>query len=120
MSDYTKAIEANDEPHIEIEDDGDASVSVCPKCSADLFEVGIIEGLSGGYSETEIHFVNGKVETGITSVQDFDEQWALCGKCGERVEHPAIDIIEAFERLHPPESTQSLDHTGGNKSITHT
>ena len=78
-------------------------INICPHCGADLFEVGVVEAISGGYSETEIHFKNGEKKTGITVIQDFDEQWALCGKCKERIEYTALDVIEAFEILHPLE-----------------
>ncbi len=79
-------------------------INLCPHCGADMFDVGVIEAISGGYSETEIHFENGETKTGITNIHDFDEQWALCGKCKERIEYTAIDVIEAFEILHPPET----------------
>ena len=81
----------------------DQTDQICPHCGADLFEVGVVEAISGGYSETEIHFENGEKKTGITVIEDFDEQWALCGKCNERIEYTASDVIEAFEHLHPPE-----------------
>ena len=70
---------------------------ICPHCGADLFEVGVVEAISGGYSETKIHFENGEKKTGITVIEDFDEQWALCGKCNERIEYTAAAVIEAFE-----------------------
>ncbi len=74
-------------------------VNICPKCRADLFEVGVVEVIVGGYAETYITFTNGKKETGTTEIQNFDEQWALCGKCNERIEHTAVDVIDAFEEL---------------------
>jgi hypothetical protein len=45
-----------------------------------------VEAISGGYSETEILFVGGKTSIGTTGIQNFDEQWALCGKCCKRTE----------------------------------
>jgi hypothetical protein len=79
-------------------------INICPHCGADLFDVGIVEAISGGYSETEIHFENGEKKTGITNIENFDEQWALCGKCKGRIEYTAADVIEAFENLHPLET----------------
>jgi len=79
-------------------------INICPHCGADMFEEGVVEAISGGYSETEIHFGNGETKTGITNIHDFDEQWALCGKCKERIEYTAVDVIEAFEILHPPQT----------------
>jgi hypothetical protein len=101
MSDYIKAIDANNEPHVEVDD---PPINICPKCGADLFDVGVKEVIVGGYSETGICFADSKAEIGITSIQDFDEQWALCGKCNEQIEYTAGDVIEAFEHLHPPET----------------
>jgi alkyl hydroperoxide reductase subunit AhpF len=46
-------------------------INICPHCGADLFEVGVVEAISGGYSETEIHFENGEKKTGITVIEDF-------------------------------------------------
>jgi len=89
------------EPVAHVPDD-DKVDHICPICSADLFKVGVVEGLSGGYSETEIYFENGEVKTGQTDVQNFDEQWALCGNCKERIEYTAVDIIDAFKELYPP------------------
>lgn len=89
------------EPVAHVPDDEKVD-NICPKCGADLFVVGVVEVLSGGYSETEIHFENGKVKSGVTETMDFDEQWALCSKCRGRVEHTAAAIIEAFKELHPP------------------
>jgi hypothetical protein len=95
MSDYINAIDKFVEPVAPVPDDDHVS-HICQHCGADLFEVGVTEAIVGGYSETEIRFVNGKTETGVTSIQNFDEQWALCGKCNERIEYTAGDIIEAF------------------------
>lgn len=89
------------EPVAHVPDDEKVD-NICPKCGADLFVVGVVEVLSGGYSETEIHFENGKVKSSVTETMDFDEQWALCSKCRGRVEHTAAAIIEAFKELHPP------------------
>jgi hypothetical protein len=86
------------EPVAPVSDD-DQTDHICPDCGANLFEVGVVEAISGGYSETEIHFENGEKKTGITVIEDFDEQWALCGKCNERIEYTAAAIIEAFEEL---------------------
>lgn len=97
------------EPVAHVPDD-DKVDHICPKCGADLFVVGIVEVLSGGYSETEIHFEDGKVKFGVTETGDFDEQWALCRKCGGNVEHTAIMIIEAFKELHPPKAIFQLFH----------
>ncbi len=80
----------------------ESPINICPNCGADLFEVGVVEAISGGYSETEIHFVDGGVKSGVTETMDFDEQWALCSKCRGRVEHTAAAMIEAFKELHPP------------------
>lgn len=80
----------------------ESPINICPNCGADLFEVGVVEAISGGYSETEIHFVDGKTKIGTTNIKDFDEQWALCRKCCKRIEYTAADIIEAFENLYPP------------------
>jgi hypothetical protein len=85
----------------ESKDAQEPPINICPKCGADLFEVGVVEAISGGYSETEIHFVDGKTEIGTTGIQDFDEQWALCRKCCKRIEYSAADVIEAFEKLYP-------------------
>jgi len=90
------------EPVTPVQDD-DHINHICPHCGVDLFEVGVVEAISGGYSETEIHFENGKKKTGITVIEDFDEQWALCGKCNERIEHTAAAVIEAFENLQNKE-----------------
>jgi len=84
------------EPVASVPDD-EPIIHICPHCGANLFEVGVVEAISGGYSETEIHFENGEKKTGITVIEDFDEQWALCGKCNERIECTAAAIIEAFE-----------------------
>lgn len=75
-------------------------INICPHCGADLFEVGVVEAISGGYSETEIHFVGGKTEIGTTDVQDFDEQSGLCTMCRKDIKHTAVEIIEAFEAAH--------------------
>ena len=87
------------EPVAPVPDDDqiDHICPICPECGADLFEVGVVEAISGGYSETEIHFENGEKKTGITVIEDFDEQWALCGKCNERIECTAAAVIESFE-----------------------
>lgn len=77
--------------------------NICPGCGADLFVVGVIEVLSGGRSETKIRFMNDGVKPDITEIMDFDEQWALCGKCRVQVDHTAVAIIDAFKELHPPE-----------------
>ena len=90
------------EPVAPVPDDEPIS-HICQHCGADLFEVGVVEAISGGYSETEIHFGNGEKKTGITVIEDFDEQWALCGKCNERIECTAAAVIEAFENMHPLE-----------------
>jgi transcription elongation factor Elf1 len=95
------------EPVAPVPDD-DQTDHICPHCGADLFEVGVVEAISGGYSQTEIHFENGEKKTGITVIEDFDEQWALCGKCNERIECTAANVIEAFEALNPPKTA------GGN------
>ena len=87
--------------HEEVSESAQESpINICPNCGADLFEVGVVEAVSGGYSETEIYFVDGKTKIGTTGIQDFDEQWALCRKCCKRIEYTAADIIEAFENLH--------------------
>lgn len=88
--------------------DDDKVNNICPNCGADLFIVGVIEVLSGGYSEAEIHFENSNVEPGATDTKDFDEQWALCGKCRGRIGHTAAAIIEAFKELHPPNVKDDL------------
>lgn len=89
------------EPVANVPDD-DKVDHICPKCGADLFKVGIVEVLSGGYSETEICFEDSKMKAGRPDVQNFDEQWALCGKCKERIEYTAVTIIDEFEMLYPP------------------
>ncbi len=99
MSDYIKATDKFVEPVAPVPDDYHVS-HICQHCGADLFEVGVTEAIAGGYSETEIRFVDGKIETGVTSIQDFDEQWALCGRCKGRIEYTAGDIIEAFGNQH--------------------
>ena len=80
------------EPVTSVTDD-EQIIHICPHCGADLFEVGVVEAISGGYSETEIHFENGEKKTSITVIEDFDEQWALCGKCNERIEYTAANVI---------------------------
>ncbi len=80
----------------------ESPINICPNCGADLFEVGVVEAISGGYLETEIHFVDGKKKIATTGIQDFDEQWALCRKCSKRIEYSAAEVIEAFEKLYPP------------------
>lgn len=99
MANYIEGIEINNEPHVEI-DDKVCPANICSECGADLFTVGIIEALAGGYSETEISFEDGKVDIGLTHVQDFDEQWILCGKCGKHIDRSASAVIDAFEDLH--------------------
>ncbi len=89
------------EPVAHVPDDEKVD-NICPECGADLFVVGIVEVLSGGYSETEICFEDSKTKVGRSDIQDFDEQWALCGKCKERIEYTAATIIDEFEKLHPP------------------
>ncbi|MFZ2412441.1 MAG: hypothetical protein WAW23_12785 [Candidatus Methanoperedens sp.] len=89
------------EPVAHVPDD-DKVDNICHTCGADLFVVGVIEVLLGGYSEAKIHFENGEVKPGATETMDFNEQRALCGKCRGNVEHTAIVLIDAFKELYPP------------------
>ncbi len=79
--------------------DTESPINICPKCGADLFKVGVTEATAGGYSETEIRFENGEALKGFTDVQNFDEQWTICGNCGARLsDRTASDVIRAYEK----------------------
>lgn len=107
MADYIKGTETNNEPHIEMDDD-ERQINICPKCGADLYEVGLVEAIAGGYAETEITFKNGEADIGLTYIQNCDEQWIICGECGGRINRSASQLIDAYV------SRQDLPQTKGD------
>ncbi len=59
------------------------NIFICPKCGANLIDVGITEITTGGTTETFITFEDKCAKYDTSKIRDIDEQWILCGKCGE-------------------------------------